>query len=181
MDFKELKKLRSEIRLGSCFISDYENSLGYTPESVCDFFDGYVEYINMLIEEDGANFDDFDKYDNDETLQDFFCYIEDVNNCFIKADADYIADKCHDGYVIKETTYDVGDGEMQPCINVYRRNDPDKMLTRFVPYYHLTGPTTVLMETFFGDELNDEEELMRRWDDFPEDDALQFVKREVYY
>lgn len=181
MDFKELKKLRSEIILGSCFISDYENSLGYTPESVCDFFDGYVEHINMLIEENGADFDDFDKYDNDETLQDFFCYNEDVGDCFIKADADYIADKYHNGYVIEETTYDVGDGEMQPCINVYRRNDSDEMLTRFVPYYRIDGATTVLMETFFGDELNDEEELMRRWYDFSEDDALQFVKREVYY
>lgn len=181
MDFKELKELRSEINLGSCFISDYENSLGYTPESVCDFFDGYVEHIEMLIEEGGVDYGDFDKYDNDETLQDYFCSIENVDNCFIKADADYIADKYHDGYVIEETTHNAGDGEMQPCINVYRRDDPDEMLTRFVPYYHLTGPTTVLMKTFFGDELNDEEELMHLWDDFSKDDALRFVKREVYY
>ena len=55
---EQLSKLRSEIVLNSLFVSDYENSFGFSPSSLCDFFDGYMEYLIDLAEE---------KYGKDKT------------------------------------------------------------------------------------------------------------------
>ena len=40
---EELIALRKEIRLGSLFYRDYDNSFGIDEHEVCDFFDGFLE------------------------------------------------------------------------------------------------------------------------------------------
>ena len=47
----ELKKLRSEVCVGSVFLSDYANSFDIDEEEVCNVCDGYDEYLSM--DEDG--------------------------------------------------------------------------------------------------------------------------------
>lgn len=42
---RQFKKLRSEIVLNSLFYSDYRNSFGIKPATVCSFFDSAIEYI----------------------------------------------------------------------------------------------------------------------------------------
>ena len=82
MTFYDVKKLRQEIKLNSLFVSDYENSFGYDPHKVCDFFDGYVEYLAELMEEekgsvpDNVYFDVLWTYDTDENLKDWWTCFE---------------------------------------------------------------------------------------------------------
>ena len=52
---RDLKKLRGEIVLNSCFTSDYENSFGISADSVAAFFDGYYDYLWELAMEDYGN------------------------------------------------------------------------------------------------------------------------------
>lgn len=79
----QLRRLREDVRLGSVFVSDYENRYGLDPDMVCTFFDGFCDYIQELMEEDGFIFtthndfyDTFDKYDTIENLYDWYCCIE---------------------------------------------------------------------------------------------------------
>jgi hypothetical protein len=54
-------ELRKEVSVGSVYTSDYENELGLSAESVCDFFDNYYcRYINELVE------DELEKYAEDD-------------------------------------------------------------------------------------------------------------------
>ncbi len=66
-----LWKLRQEITLNSLYLDDYENSFGIAPQAVCDFFEGYTDYLYDLVEERyGANcvfselMEDFDNEGN---------------------------------------------------------------------------------------------------------------------
>lgn len=52
---EQLLKLRSEIILDSCFMSDYSNSFGIAPEDVAAFFYSYVDYLRDLAAEVGDN------------------------------------------------------------------------------------------------------------------------------
>lgn len=52
---EQLLKLRSEVVLDSCFMSDYSNSFGIAPEEVAAFFDSYVSYLKDLAAEVGDN------------------------------------------------------------------------------------------------------------------------------
>ena len=84
----DLWNLRKEIVLNSCYVSDYENTFGFSAESMCTFFDGYVDYLWELAKEDGFDgFDDaFEDYDNEENLWcwyncfDDFSWVEYVND-----------------------------------------------------------------------------------------------------
>lgn len=49
----QLWKLRKDIILNSLFTRDYTNRYGIDPSVVQGFFDGYVEYLYELAEEDG--------------------------------------------------------------------------------------------------------------------------------
>jgi hypothetical protein len=69
-------ELRRQVRLGSCYISDYENTLGLTAQSVCDFFEGYINEISSQIDSDDDYDAEFNKLDNDETLIDYLEYLE---------------------------------------------------------------------------------------------------------
>ena len=80
----DLWKLRQEIRLGSLFVADYRNSFGVDPHKVCDFFDGFLEFVWEGTREDYPRFDDggfFDllpDYDTREYLLDwYYCFEED--------------------------------------------------------------------------------------------------------
>ena len=72
---KELWKLRKEVVVGSMFVSDYVNTFGFNPHDVSSFFDGYADYLQELIEEDGVDESEFYTYDNINNLWSWFnCY-----------------------------------------------------------------------------------------------------------
>ena len=78
---KQLIELRSQIVLGSLFIADYKNDFGINENIVCDFFEGYLNFLDEVIYEEEENQDlDFwaavQKYDNNENLIEWF-------NCFV--------------------------------------------------------------------------------------------------
>lgn len=45
MSFDELKELRDEIVVGSCFIADYRNSFGIDPHLLSSYCDNYLDYL----------------------------------------------------------------------------------------------------------------------------------------
>ena len=83
----QLSKLRKDITLNSTFTSDYENSLGIDSQLVQNFFDGYIEYLSEMIQEDIGEdkYDELDdndwynyinKYDTLENLEHYYNNIE---------------------------------------------------------------------------------------------------------
>lgn len=77
-----LWNLRTEIVLGSLYTSDYENTFRILPIIVQSFFDGYIEYLWELAEENNkkANMDFEDLieiYDNSDNLKWYYCFNED--------------------------------------------------------------------------------------------------------
>lgn len=54
----ELWVLRQEIKLGSLFYADYRNSFGIDTHPVCDFFDGYLEYLDQEMQATVPGYDD---------------------------------------------------------------------------------------------------------------------------
>ena len=83
MSKRNLWALRTEITLGSLYTSDYENSFQILPRMVQDFFDGYIEYLWELAEENNKKADiDFEDlveiYDNADNLESwYYCFDED--------------------------------------------------------------------------------------------------------
>ena len=76
----KLKELREQIVLNSIYVHDYENNMGIEAKVCCDFFDGYVSYLQELEKENGEDldFDEFfDKYDTTDNLWDWYCCFED--------------------------------------------------------------------------------------------------------
>ena len=75
---EELKKLRNQITLNSVYVCDYENNMGIEPKVVCDFFDGYVSYLDEILKEEHPDvagdcyWDILFKYDNDENLEKWY-------------------------------------------------------------------------------------------------------------
>jgi cupin superfamily acireductone dioxygenase involved in methionine salvage len=67
-----LWELRQEIVLNSLYTSDFNNSFGHTAHSVQNFFDGYMSYIEELMNEDGVSDNDvfnvLSKYDTIDNL-----------------------------------------------------------------------------------------------------------------
>ena len=81
---ENLWKLRQEIPLGSLFIADYRNSFGVDPHKVCDFFDGFLEFVGEVMQVDYSSYDDaafwelLPDYDTPEYLLDWYsCFEED--------------------------------------------------------------------------------------------------------
>ena len=78
----DLWKLRMEIPLGSMFVRHYRNSFGFTDRSVCDFFDGFSEFVyEKAKEEKESGYPDWDDvlatYDNEESLLEWWhCFEE---------------------------------------------------------------------------------------------------------
>ena len=81
---EDLQSLRNEIVLNSLYVSDYNNSFGISANSVCDFFDSYMSFIEEMANEDGFEFgyqckhtfaDFFEKYDTIDNLLEWYgCY-----------------------------------------------------------------------------------------------------------
>lgn len=82
MNREMLWKLRKEIILNSLFISDYRNTFGIDPHTVCDFFDSYLSYLDEEMCAAIPNYDDsrfFDllpTYDTEENLWNWYCCYE---------------------------------------------------------------------------------------------------------
>ena len=75
----ELWSLRKEIVLNSLFLADFENSHCFNAAHISHFFEGYVDYICELAEEDGNNTlstsEIIKRYDNENNLYAWFhCY-----------------------------------------------------------------------------------------------------------
>lgn len=78
----QLWALRQRIPLGSLYFKDYRNKLGVEEHTCCDFFDGYLDYLWELMEEDGihddAAWDHLKDYDTSENLWNWYgCFEED--------------------------------------------------------------------------------------------------------
>lgn len=79
MNKNALWQLRNQIVLNSLYVSDYRNSFGYTAKSVCDFFDGYMEFLEGLATEQygvGCSLDQIFEFDNAENLYNWYGYFE---------------------------------------------------------------------------------------------------------
>ena len=78
----DLWKLRQEIPLGSLFIADYRNSFGIDPHKVCDFCDGFLEFVGEVMQVDYSSYDDaafwelLPDYDTSEYLLDWYSCFE---------------------------------------------------------------------------------------------------------
>ena len=77
---EQLQQLRSEIVLDSCFIHDYDNTLGIDAHYVCAFFEGYSEYLSELMDEDGIpdneKLDKVHLYDTIDNLENYQNIVE---------------------------------------------------------------------------------------------------------
>lgn len=77
MTKENLWNLRKEIMLGSLYTSDYENSFQILSTIVQNFFDGYIEYLWELAEENNKKDIDFEDlikiYDNANNLESWYC------------------------------------------------------------------------------------------------------------
>lgn len=71
----QLWKLRQDVVLNSLFTRDYVNRYGISPEITQAFFDGYVEYLYEIAEEDGF----FETHRNDDCLAVFEKYDSKAN------------------------------------------------------------------------------------------------------
>lgn len=82
MTQEKLWALRREIVLNSIFLYDYANTFGFDRRMVSTFFDGYLEYLDELMQEsipdyDDANFFDLlSQYDTAENLWDWYGCLE---------------------------------------------------------------------------------------------------------
>lgn len=77
----ELWAIRSKVVVNSVYLADYENQYGISEVSLCNFFDGYYDYMWELAEEKyGKDIDIdniLDEFDNEDTLYSWFNCNED--------------------------------------------------------------------------------------------------------
>ena len=77
--------LRKQIVLNSIYLCDYENDYNFDPKEVIAFFDGYLDYIGEIMEEDGISDEEFwerlPDYDNEKYLLGWYdCFDENPFN-----------------------------------------------------------------------------------------------------
>jgi len=84
LTLEEVLELRQQIVLNSLFVSDYRNNMGVDPRAACDFFDGFMCYIEEIAAEEGfvvetmSDYDEFfRRYDTAENLEEWFGCFED--------------------------------------------------------------------------------------------------------
>lgn len=83
----KLWALRQEIILNSYYVAGYQNSFGYTAQSVYEFFDGYMEYLEALATEQYGNSCSLEQiftFDDSENLYDWY---ECFESCPFKGEA----------------------------------------------------------------------------------------------
>lgn len=82
---EQLWKLRQECNVGSIYILDYINLFGVDERDLQYFFDGYLENLEELMEQEIPNFKDKDfwkvikDYDNPHNLYNWFCANDDLS------------------------------------------------------------------------------------------------------
>ncbi len=97
MTQEQLWQLRGQISLCSLFYRDYRNTFGIDEHAVCDFFDGYADYLSDLMNEDepgrGDNhfFDYLKQYDTSENLWDWYNCLEEDPLPVVRDDDDEAA------------------------------------------------------------------------------------------
>jgi hypothetical protein len=65
--------LRTQCCIGSLYLSDYDNKYKITRHSLYTFFEGYIEEIEYLKDDEGGIFSD---YDNKDVLWNFYMCVE---------------------------------------------------------------------------------------------------------
>lgn len=89
MTKERLWKLRNEIRLGSIYIGDYQNDMNIDESIVCNFFDGYIEYLAFLMDEyqlewdDSTFYDCLSRYDNADNLWNWYSGFDENPLCVL--------------------------------------------------------------------------------------------------
>lgn len=82
---EELWKLRQEVRPGSVYGKDYENSFGVLTDNCYYFFESYLEYLGEEMEyqiddyDDSQYWDYIEEFDTPENLYEYWYGIEDPN------------------------------------------------------------------------------------------------------
>ena len=74
----ELWQLREEIVLYSIKYADYDNSFDFYPNDICDFFEGYVSYLDELQNEGDPAIPAIG-YDRKENLWSWFNCFDDLS------------------------------------------------------------------------------------------------------
>jgi len=79
---RQLWKLRNDIIINSVYLHHYENRYGVDPQEVCDFFKGWLEYLEEEMREDYPEYHSgifwaiFPKYDTPKNLLNWwFCWM----------------------------------------------------------------------------------------------------------
>lgn len=79
----ELWAIRSKVVVNSVYLADYENQYGISEVSLCNFFDGYYDYMWELAElEYGKDVKEtkvFEEFDTEDTLYGWFNCHEDFD------------------------------------------------------------------------------------------------------
>ena len=97
LNIDQLWHLRQQVVLNSIFTSDYRNDFEFDPESICNFFDGYLDYLWELAKDDGyeggneLNDIQFvcDNYDNPDNLFDYYWGLDGEYLCDIQYDPEW--------------------------------------------------------------------------------------------
>lgn len=93
LNIDQLWELRQQITLNSIFIQDYENDFEFEPESISNFFDGYLEYLYELANGEGLEdielFDLVDKYDTPENLFEYYWGLDSEYLCSIQYEPEW--------------------------------------------------------------------------------------------
>ncbi len=64
LDEDELWEIRKQVTLNSLFNFDYIVKEGYDERDLANFFDGYVDYLHEVAEDNGGKWTDYDDKDN---------------------------------------------------------------------------------------------------------------------
>jgi hypothetical protein len=79
----ELWQLRNEVTLNSIYVPHFKNSFGFDARDVAYFFEGYVDYLQELAEEqnegDLPTIEIIEKYDFKENLWSWFNCFDDLS------------------------------------------------------------------------------------------------------
>lgn len=110
-----MQDLRNQVCLCSLYYNDYKNTYGIDEHILCDFFDGYADYLQELMEDDGFTdkeyFDKLSDYDNIDNLWNYYYNInctdlerEMLNSLFkdFINIIDFELDKDYKGYCLKD-------------------------------------------------------------------------------
>lgn len=144
----ELWAIRSKVVVNSVYLAEYENQYGISEVSLCNFFDGYYEYICELAEEEHGKNLNLDEYDTEENLYNWYNCYEDFDWVVYDYDEDVneLAKDLVDGFedelsfekikkiiitILQEGEYDMNE---LWHINIYDSTQMYDLLSKFGDY-----------------------------------------------